>query len=164
MSKKVARLGIFVALAMVFSYIEVLIPFHFGIPGVKLGIANVVVVVGLYLLSVPEVLMISVVRIVLSGLLFGNGVSILYSLAGGMLSFFAMWLLKKVKGFSLVGVSIAGGVMHNVGQLMAAAWILGNLRIAVYFPVLLVAGLLTGSMIGLLAGAIVRALCRMNDE
>ncbi len=164
MSKKVARLGIFVALAMVFSYIEVLIPFHFGIPGVKLGIANVVVVAGLYLLSVPEVLMISVVRIVLSGLLFGNGVSILYSLAGGMLSFFAMWLLKKVKGFSLVGVSIAGGVMHNVGQLMAAAWILGNLRIAVYFPVLLVAGLLTGSMIGLLAGAIVRTLCRMNDE
>ena len=164
MSKKVARLGIFVALAMVFSYIEVLIPFHFGIPGVKLGIANVVVVAGLYLLSVPEVLMISVVRIVLSGLLFGNGVSILYSLAGGMLSFFAMWLLKKVKGFSLVGVSIAGGVMHNVGQLMAAAWILGNLRIAVYFPVLLVAGLLTGSMIGLLAEAIVRALCRMNDE
>lgn len=164
MSKKVARLGIFVALAMVFSYIEVLIPFHFGIPGVKLGIANVVVVAGLYLLSVPEVLMISVVRIVLSGLLFGNGVSILYSLAGGMLSFFAMWLLKKVKGFSLVGVSIAGGVMHNVGQLMAAAWILGNLRIAVYFPVLLVAGLLTGSMIGLLAEAIVRTLCRINDE
>ncbi len=164
MSKKVARLGVFVALAMVFSYIEVLIPFHFGIPGVKLGIANVVVVAGLYLLSVPEVLMISVVRIVLSGLLFGNGVSILYSLAGGMLSFFAMWLLKKVKGFSLVGVSIAGGVMHNVGQLMAAAWILGNLRIAVYFPVLLVAGLLTGSMIGLLAGAIVRTLCRINDE
>lgn len=162
MAKNVARLGVFVALAMVFSYIEVLIPFSFGIPGVKLGIANIVVVTGLYLFSAPEVLMISVVRIVLSGVLFGNGVSIVYSLAGGLLSFCVMWLVKKAKGFSLIGVSIAGGVAHNIGQLMAAAAILGNIRIAVYFPVLLVAGMLTGMLIGVLAQAIVRAMQHME--
>ena len=158
MSKRVARIGIFVALAMVFSYVEVLIPFQFGIPGVKLGVANIVVVAGLYLLKPKEVFLISLVRILLMGLLFGNGVSILYSLAGGILSFFVMLLFKKIHFFSVVGVSVIGGVFHNLGQILAAAAVIHNDKIMYYFPVLLAAGILTGALIGLLSDKIVHVL------
>ena len=92
------------ALAMIFSYVEVLIPINLGVPGIKLGIANLVVVIGLFFLPAGEVLMISVARILLMGYLFGNGMSILYSLAGGLLSFLVMLLLKHIKGFSITGV------------------------------------------------------------
>ncbi|MDO5154647.1 MAG: Gx transporter family protein [Eubacteriales bacterium] len=151
MAKKVAEMGVFVALAMIFSYVEVLIPFHFGIPGVKLGIANLVIVVGLYLFPAKEVFGISVVRILLMGLLFGNGVSILYSLVGGILSFFVMLFCKKVSVFSVIGVSVAGGVFHNIGQILAAMVVLWNVRIVSYLPVLLVAGVVTGALNGYLS-------------
>lgn len=104
MSRKVAYSAILVALAMIFSYVEVLIPVNFGIPGIKLGLANLIVVAGLYFLRPTEVLLVSVTRILLVGFLFGNGMSIIYSLAGGLLSFAAMMLLKKAKEFSVVGV------------------------------------------------------------
>lgn len=155
MSKKVARMGVFVALAMIFSYVEVLIPFHFGIPGVKLGIANLVVVTGLYLFSAKEVFMISMVRIVLMGLLFGNGMSLIYSLAGGILSFLVMLLCKRVSLFSIIGISIVGGVFHNVGQIFAAMVVLQNEKIIAYLPVLLVAGVVTGALNGILSKQII---------
>lgn len=158
MSKRVAGVGVFVALAMVFSYIEVLIPFSFGIPGVKLGIANIVVVTGLYLLKPRDVLLISLVRILLMGILFGNGVSLLYSLAGGMLSFFIMLACKKTRFFSAIGISVMGGVSHNLGQLLAAMAVLQSRKIAYYFPVLLAAGVLTGALTGILAERIVRTM------
>lgn len=148
MAKKVARMGVFVALAMIFSYIEVLIPFHFGIPGVKLGIANIVTVTALYLFTSKEAFGISMLRIFLMGILFGNGVSLLYSLAGGVLSFFVMWLGKKSNWFSIMGISIAGAVFHNVGQILAAFFILQNTKIFGYLPVLLMAGIVTGGLIG----------------
>ena len=107
-SRKIALCAMLMALAMIFSYVEVLIPINLGVPGIKLGIANLVVVVGLFFLPAGEVLMISVARILLMGYLFGNGMSILYSLAGGLLSFLVMFLLKHIKGFSITGVSIAG--------------------------------------------------------
>ena len=158
MSKRVARLGIFVALAMVFSYIEVLIPFSFGIPGVKLGIANLVVVTGLYFLKPQDVLWISVIRILLMGILFGNGVSLLYSMAGGVLSYLVMLVCKKAGLFSIVGISVVGGVFHNLGQLLAAMAVLQNENIVYYFPVLLAAGVVTGALIGMLADRIVKAM------
>lgn len=158
MSKRVARLGIFVALAMVFSYIEVIIPFSFGIPGVKLGIANIVVVTGLYFLKPQDVFLISMVRIVLMGILFGNGVSLLYSLGGGILSFLIMLVCKKLKFFSIIGISVVGGVFHNLGQLLAAMAVLQNEKIAYYFPVLLAAGVVTGALIGILAERVVKAM------
>lgn len=155
MSKKVARMGVFIALAMIFSYIEVLIPFNFGIPGVKLGIANIVTVTSLYIFSTGEAFGISVIRIVLMGILFGNGMSLLYSLAGGLLSFLAMRLGKKTNWFSVMGVSVAGGVFHNVGQILAVMLVMKNTMFVTYLPVLLVAGVVTGYLIGLLAKKII---------
>ena len=148
-------MGVFIALAMIFSYIEVLIPFNFGIPGVKLGIANIVTVTSLYIFSTGEAFGISVIRIVLMGILFGNGMSLLYSLAGGLLSFLAMWIGKKINWFSVMGVSVAGGVFHNVGQILAVMLVMKNNVFVAYLPVLLVAGLVTGYLIGFLANVIV---------
>ncbi len=162
MSKHVAKLGIFIALAMIFSYIEVLIPFSFGIPGVKLGIANIVVVTGLYILKPQEVFVISVLRILLMGFLFGNMLTLVYSLAGGILSFVVMLVFKKITLFSIIGVSAAGGVFHNFGQILMAAFILHNEKIMYYFPVLLVAGVITGILIGFLSDNIIKALKHYN--
>lgn len=158
MSKKVARMGVFIALAMIFSYIEVLIPFNFGIPGVKLGIANIVTVTSLYMFSTGEAFGISVIRIVLMGILFGNGMSLLYSLAGGLLSFLAMWIGKRTSWFSVMGVSVAGGVFHNVGQILAVMLVMKNTMFVAYLPVLFVAGVVTGYLIGLLANKIIELL------
>lgn len=151
MAKRVAYTAILIALAMIFSYVEVLIPFHFGIPGIKLGLANLVVVIALYILKPAQVMVISIARIVLVSFLFGNMSSMLYSLAGGILSFFVMWLMKKIKGFSMLGISIAGGVSHNVGQLLLAAVVVENMSVFYYMPVLLVAGVITGMLIGVVA-------------
>ena len=158
MAKRVSLCAIMVALALVFSYVEAMIPFNFGIPGIKLGIANLVIVIGLYLLKPQDVLIISVVRILLAGFMFGSGMSILYSLAGGLLSFLVMFLLKKIKGFSVLGVSIAGGVSHNMGQLVVAAIVVANLKIGYYTPVLLIAGAVTGTLIGIVSGRVLAAI------
>ncbi len=158
MSKRVAVIGIFIALAMIFSYIEVLIPFSLGIPGVKLGVANIVVVTGLYMLKPQEVFFISILRIMLIGLLFGNVMTLSYSLAGGMLSFVVMYLFKKIDSFSVIGVSAAGGVFHNLGQIIVAAFILKNEKILYYFPVLIIAGVVTGILIGFVSDKVIKTL------
>ena len=157
-SRKIALCAMLMALAMIFSYVEVLIPINLGVPGIKLGIANLVVVVGLFFLPAGEVLMISVARILLMDYLFGNGMSILYSLAGGLLSFLVMFLLKHIKGFT--GVSIAGGVTHNVAQICVAALVVQNRKLFYYLPALLVAGVITGMLIGILSDRILSAVKR----
>ena len=134
---------------------EFLIPVNFGIPGMKLGLANIVVTTALYVMKPYEAFLINLVRILLSGLLFGNGMSVIYSLSGGILSFAVMLLLKKIKGFSVFGVSIAGGVAHNTGQILAAMLVLENVLIAYYLPVLLISGAATGFLIGFLASRII---------
>lgn len=102
-NKKLANMAMLVALAMIFSYVESLIPINFGVPGMKLGVANLVTVTGLYFLEIPEVLAVSVLRVLLTGFLFGNGMSIIYSLAGAVVSLLAMVLVKKMDGISIVG-------------------------------------------------------------
>lgn len=149
--KKTAYMGIFLALALICSYIETLIPFHIGIPGVKLGLTNIVIVWALYLLGTKEALAISVMRIVLSGMMFGNAFSIAYSLAGGLLSFIVMFLLKKTGRFKCISVSIAGGIFHNIGQLLVAAAIVQNLSVFYYIPVLFISGTITGLVIGVIS-------------
>lgn len=149
--KKTAYMGIFLALALICSYIETLIPFHIGIPGVKLGLTNIVIVWALYLLGTKEALAISVMRIVLSGMMFGNVFSIAYSLAGGLLSFIVMVLLKKTGRFKCISVSIAGGIFHNIGQLLVAAAIVQNLSVFYYIPVLFISGTITGLVIGVIS-------------
>lgn len=161
MERKGARLasfGVFVALALIFSYIETLIPFQIGIPGVKLGLANLVIVIALYRMPVGEVYLLSGVRVVLTGFLFGNLMSILYSLAGGILSLTVMRGMKRIRSVSILGVSIAGGVFHNIGQLLAAALMVETYGVFSYLPVLLISGLLTGFVIGLAAGEMLKRI------
>ncbi len=138
-------------MALICSYVESLIPFYFGVPGVKLGLANLVVVLLLYAMGAKEALTVSVLRIVLAGFLFGNMFSIWYSLAGGLLSFFVMWLLKKCGKFGVLPISVSGGIFHNVGQLIVAAIVVENYNVFYYMPILLVAGLVTGALIGVAA-------------
>lgn len=146
---RVAVFGVFTALALVFSYVELLIPINFGIPGAKLGLANLVIIIVLYKTDWKEALLLSVVRIVLAGFLFGNLFGILYSLAGGILSLAVMALLKRSGAFSIIGVSMAGGVSHNVGQLIMAMLVVETYAVGYYLPVLLIAGLITGTLIGI---------------
>lgn len=161
---KVAYFGVFTALALIFSYVETLIPISFGIPGVKLGLANLIVVIALYKLGLKEAYLLSVVRVLLAGFLFGNYFSIIYSLAGALLSLTVMAALKKAGGFSMIGVSIAGGVFHNIGQLFVAMLVVETFRVAYYVPVLLTAGLLTGCVIGILAQEMLRRLAHWRAE
>lgn len=162
MKTRVAYFGVFTALALIFSYVETLIPIQFGIPGVKLGLANLVIVIALYKMSVKEAYVLSVVRVVLAGFIFGNLFSIIYSLSGGLLSLTVMALLKKTDKFSLIGVSIAGGVFHNVGQLIMAALVLESLSIGYYFPVLLLSGIITGTLIGIVSGEMLKRLNKLQ--
>lgn len=158
MKRRAAYLGLFTALALIFSYVETLIPFRIGIPGVKLGLANLVIVIALYQMELRQVYLLAVGRVVLAGFLFGNLFSIIYSLAGGLLSLTAMWLFRKNDGFSVIGVSIAGGVFHNIGQLIVAMLVVESLNLMYYVPVLLIAGLLTGLVIGITANEMLKRM------
>lgn len=150
-SRKTAICGLFTALAILMGYVEMLIPLPVALPGVKLGLANVVIVIALYYFGTKTAFFLSLVRVVLSGLLFAGFAGLLYSLAGAMLSFFVMALLRKTGKMSIVGVSIAGGIFHNVGQIIVAALVVENVKMAYYLPFLLVSGVLTGFFIGLVA-------------
>ena len=123
MAKKTALGGMLVALAFVFSYIETLIPVNLGIPGAKLGLANLVVMVALYTLGAKEAFALSMVRILLTGFTFSSAAAMLYSFAGGILSYIVMVLAKKTGRLSVTGVSVLGGIFHNVGQILVAMWV-----------------------------------------
>lgn len=158
MKNRAAYFGLFTALALIFSYVETWIPFHIGIPGVKLGLANLIIVVALYKLEVRQVYMLAVTRVVLAGLMFGNLFSIIYSLAGGLLSLTVMWTLKRRDGFSVMGISVAGGVAHNIGQLVIAMLVVESTDLVYYAPVLLIAGLITGLIIGVVSNEMLKRL------
>lgn len=157
-TKRIAYLGLLIALAFVFSYIEFLLPINIGIPGVKLGLANLVIMVALYTLGEKDAFLLSVIRIVLVGFTFANTASMLYSLAGGILSFFVMYFVKKSKKLSMVGVSVLGGVFHNVGQILMAMFMLKSTSLIYYLPVLMITGIVSGILIGMLGGLITKRL------
>ena len=157
-TKKITVLGLCVALAMILSYIESILPVFVGIPGAKLGLPNMVIVLLLYLMGAKEAVCVNILRILLSGFLFGNLFSILYSLAGGLLSLAVMAVLKKRGSFSVFGVSMAGGVFHNVGQLIVAMLVVETFSVAYYVPVLLIAGVITGFIIGVVANEMLKRL------
>ena len=155
-AKKAAFYGLLVALAFIMSYIENLLPLPVPAPGVKLGLANLVSMAALYLVGAGGAFGVSLIRILLAGLTF-NGLSMMfYSLCGGILSLTVMCLLKKSGHFSVIGVSVAGGAAHNVGQLLAAAWVTGTAGVFSYLPVLLAAGSLAGVAVGAAAGMVIR--------
>lgn len=155
---RLALMGLLTALGLIIGYIEFLIPIPLGIPGVKPGFANIVIVWALYSLGPWEALMINGMRIFLSGFLFGNFSMILYSLAGAAVSFLCMCLAKKSGLFSMTGVSMIGGVMHNMGQLLVAMAVLETVSLVYYGPVLLAAGVITGLLIGIVTGEVKKRL------
>lgn len=150
-TKKIAMTGLFTSLALILSYVESLLPIVPGIPGVKLGLPNMLILLALYVYGWREALSVNVMRILLAGFLFGNMFSILYSLAGAIVSFLVMLAAKGLKFFPMKSVSILGGVFHNIGQLLVACILVEGLSVLAYLPVLLVSGLLTGLLNGVLA-------------
>lgn len=157
-ARRVALYGMLIALAFIFSYVESMFPMPVPVPGVKVGLANLVNVVGLYTVGVAGTAAVSLVRIVLVGFTFSNVFSMIYSLAGGILSLLVMVLARKCGAFSKIGVSILGGIFHNIGQLTVAAFVTKTAGVFTYFPILLVAGVVTGAVIGLLGGMIVERI------
>lgn len=153
-ASKVAQYGLIAALALVLSYLESLVP-SLGVPGVKLGLPNIAIVFALYRLGWRDACIISLVRVFLVFLLFGNGAGLAYSLAGAALSLSLMGLLKKTGRFSSVGVSVAGGVAHNAGQILVAMALLETSRLAWYLPVLWVSGTIAGVLVGIVSGGLV---------
>lgn len=149
--KKTVTLGFLLALSMILSYIESVLPLSIGIPGIKLGLPNLIVVILLYLYGEKEALTVNILRIVLSGFMFGNLFAILYALAGALFSFTVMLIMKKLNIFSIAGVSIGGGVFHNIGQLIVAMLVVETYAPIFYLPVLLAAGVVTGFIIGLVS-------------
>ena len=156
MKNKVAVFGVFTSLALILSYVELLIPINFGIPGMKLGLANLLVVILLYKCGPRDALLLSVIRILLSGLIFGNMFSIFYSLGGGLLSLAVMIFLKRTGQFTVTGVSLGGGASHNVGQLLIAMFVVQTYQVGYYIPVLLIAGVITGAVIGILSAEVLK--------
>ena len=150
-AKKIPYYGLFAALAILMGYVEMMIPVPIPIPGVKLGLANVIIIIMMYFMDTKSAFFVSLIRVLLSGLLFAGFAGLLYSLAGAMLSFVVMALLKKTGKFSIIGVSLAGGVFHNVGQVTVAALVVENVKMAYYLPFLLVSGVVTGILIGIVA-------------
>ncbi len=156
--QKVAYIGLLIAFALILSYVESLIPFFFGIPGMKLGLANLAVLLTLYLFGWKDALFVSVCRILLASFMFGNMSVLLYSLAGGILSFCVMFLFRRSNLFSMVGTSMGGGVFHNIGQLLVAFAVVHTKGLLYYTPVLLLAGLVTGFWNGILASLVYEKL------
>lgn len=166
-TRKVSQMGLLIALALILSYIESRIPAFVAIPGIKMGLANIVVVFALYRLGWKEAAAISFLRVLLSTLMFGSILSLAYSSAGALLSFLVMVLLKKTKLFSTVAVSVSGGVMHNLGQILAAMLLLDTAAIAYYIPFLIISGVITGIVIGIAAAVVINRLDpdrRMDEE
>ena len=153
-TRRIAVSAMFAALALIFSYIEAILPLSTGIPGVKLGIANLVVILALYNMNFRYAMGINVIRILVAGLLFNGLFGALYSLAGGVVSLTVMWLLKRTDLFSMAGVSMAGGVAHNMGQLLVASALVSNLKMFVYLPVLMFSGIAAGILIGITASVV----------
>ncbi len=153
-TKRTALLGITITIAIIMSYIESLFPLSFTVPGIKIGLANIVIIFVLYKMSTADAIMVSLIRIMLVSLLFGNVMALAYSIAGSTLSLLLMLVLKKSEKFSIVGVSISGAVMHNIGQILMAVIILETREIIYYLPVLAVSGIVSGVVIGIVSAII----------
>ncbi len=154
-TKRLATLAVVIATAMILSFVESRIPAFVAIPGIKVGLANIAVIFSLYKLGAREAAMISLVRVFLVSLLFGSFVSMLYSMAGAVLSFTVMLLLKALTPLKTVTVSVVGGVMHNVGQIAVACVIMETNIIVYYLPFLMLSGVVAGIAVGVAASLLI---------
>ena len=157
-TKKMVTLSSLIAVAMILSYVESLVPAFVAVPGVKMGLSNIATVFALYTLGWPYAICVSLVRVFLSALLFGNVVGLIYSLSGAALALLVMILLKNFDAFSSVGVSVAGGVCHNAGQIIAACIVMKTAAISLYLIPLVISGTLSGVLIGLVSGMLVQRI------
>ena len=157
-TQKLTVMALTTAIALVLSFVESQIPAFVAVPGVKMGLANIAIVYALYRLGWKEAAIISLIRVVLVSLLFGSAASFLYSLAGAVLSLLGMALLKKTGKFTEIVVSVAGGVLHNIGQIAMASILLETDALRYYLPFLLVSGILAGVVIGLISGILIRRI------
>lgn len=154
--RRVAFLGLFIALAMILSYVESLIPPLVAVQGVKIGLPNLVIMFMLYRIGSREAITVSLIRVVLVTLLFSSAMSMAYGLAGAALSLTGMMLLRKTNLFSCITVSVVGGVLHNIGQIAVAILITGTKQLVLYLPVLLISGVIAGVAIGICAGLLIK--------
>lgn len=157
-TKRLTLLSALIAVAMILSYIESMIPAFVAVPGVKMGLSNIATVFALYTLGWPYAIIVSVVRVFLSALLFGNVVGLIYSVSGAALALLTMILLKKVNLFSTIGVSVVGGIFHNVGQIAAACIVLKTAAIAYYLIPLFLSGTIAGILIGIASGLLINRI------
>ncbi|MBO5316434.1 MAG: Gx transporter family protein [Clostridia bacterium] len=157
-TKKLTTLSLLISVAMVLSYIESLIPAFVAVPGVKVGLSNIATVFALYTLGAPGAVAISVIRVFLSSLLFGNFAMMIYSLAGAALALTFMILIKATGVFSEVGVSVIGGIMHNAGQIIAAAFMMENSGIVSYLVPLAISGTIAGVAVGLISALLIKRI------
>ena len=154
--KKTAFLALSVTLGLILSYVEALIPVFAGVPGLKPGLSNILIVFLLFRYGIAEAATVNLLRILIAGILFGNPFSIVYSLSGAVFAIIGMALLKRTGMFSVYGVSMAGGMLHNAGQILVAAFIVENYNIVLYLPVLIVSGCITGFIVGFIGGVIIK--------
>ena len=157
-TRKIARMGLLTALALILSYVESLIPAFVAVPGVKMGLENIVVVFALYTLGPGEAAIVSIIRVLLSSLLFGSILSLSYSAAGAVISLFSMIILMKTKIFGVTSVSVTGGVFHNLGQILVACLVLETDVLLYYLPVLILSGTITGAVIGIASSIVIKRL------
>jgi heptaprenyl diphosphate synthase len=153
-TKDIATLGLLIALAFVLAYVEYLLPLTIGIPGAKIGLANIVTLVAIYKIGYKRAFGLSLVRVLLVSLTFGNMAMLMYSGAGALLSFIVMLAAKQSKKLSITGVSVLGGVFHNVGQILVAMALMETKELIFYLPVLIVIGTISGVVIGITSGMI----------
>ena len=163
-AQRVALCGMLLALMLVLGFVESQIPVAVGIPGIKLGLSNGVLIFAVYLLGVPTSFLLMGLKVLLSGLMFGSPSAMMYAFAGGLLSMIAMSLLSRMKDLSPVVVSMAGGVSHNVGQVAMAMLVLGTPKLLYYRAILMVAGLVTGMATGFAATGIIRRFQKENKH
>ena len=157
-TRKIARMGLLTALALILSYVESLIPAFVAVPGVKMGLANIVVVFALYTLGPGEAAIVSIIRVLLSSLLFGSILSLSYSAAGAVISLLSMIIPMKTKIFGVTSVSVTGGVFHNLGQILVACLVLETDVLLYYLPVLILSGTITGAVIGIASSIVIKRL------
>lgn len=163
-TKLVATYGLLIAIAFTLSFLESLVPINIGVPGVKLGFSNIVVMYALYSMKRVDAFAVSMIRILITGLVFSGAFSLSYSFAGGILSLVIMMLLYRLNKMSVIGVSVVGAVMHNLGQIIVAGVVMHTSRIIYYFPVLLISGVVTGVIVGILSGIIITRLNKINNS
>ena len=157
-NKKLTTLALTITFALILSYIESKIPPLVAIPGIKVGLANIAVIFTLYKFGIKEAITVSLIRVLLVSMMFGTGVSLIYSISGAILSLSVMIVLKKITPLREIAVSVCGGVMHNVGQIAAASFMLSTNVVVYYLPFLLLSGTVAGVAVGIVSATLVQKI------